>query len=219
MTSPKCSLASPAAQSAQSGAAHWTLECICRRLRGHQFREVTDSASLPRAAVALVLREGPRGSEFLAIHRAHRSGDPWSGHMALPGGRQQPDDPDLITTAVRETREEVGVDLRRAANVIGELDEIRAVAHGRLLDLVIRPIVFVLHQPVEIIPNPHEVQRALWIPLAALRHNSKLYHHPHSLEIGPLPAFEFQGYTIWGLTHRILSSFVELLASDGSTPT
>lgn len=197
----------------------WHLGSIMARLRGYTFRPVTDPADLARAAVALILRDGPRGSEFIAIHRAHRSGDPWSGHMALPGGRQQPGDPDLISTAVRETHEEVGIDLERVAEVVSELDEIRAVARGQLLDLVIRPIVFVLRQPVSIVPNPREVQSALWIPLAALRHNSREYRHPQSPELGPLPAFEYEGYTIWGLTHRILSHFVELMEAKAQEPT
>ncbi len=194
------------------------MELIARRLRGQVCQVISDPPGLPRAAVALLLRDGKAGGEFLAIHRAHRSGDPWSGHMALPGGRQQPDDPDLLSTAVRETREEVGIDLERVGQVLGELDEVRAVAHGRHLDLVIRPIVFGLRQPVQPVPNSREVQTALWIPLAALRHNSTDYRHPQSPELGPLPAVEFQGYTIWGLTHRILWSFVERIETPEATP-
>ncbi|GIW45391.1 MAG: coenzyme A pyrophosphatase [Candidatus Binatia bacterium] len=186
---------------------------ILSRLRGYQFRAVSDPPDLPRAAVALVLRDGARGSEFIAIHRAHRSGDPWSGHMALPGGRQQPGDKTLIGTAIRETREEIGVDLERAGEVVAELDELRAVGRGQLLDLVIRPVVFVLRQPVDLLPNPREVQAALWIPLSALRHENTQRSFQPAPDRTALPAFEFRGYTIWGLTHRILSGFLDLLAS------
>ncbi|MCX8073272.1 MAG: CoA pyrophosphatase [Candidatus Binatia bacterium] len=192
----------------------WSAQEIAERLRERPVHLVKDPPDLPRAAVALILRDGVHGSEFVAIHRAHRRGDPWSGHMALPGGRQQPGDAHLIATAVRETREEIGVDLERAAEVVGELDELRAVGRGQLLDLVIRPVVFVLRAPVQLVPNPEEVQSALWIPLAALRHNSKPYRHPTNAQVGFVPAFEFQGHTIWGLTHRILSGLLDILAKQ-----
>lgn len=172
---------------------------------GYIGEQVVEPPGLPRAAVALILKDGPSGSEFVAIHRAHREGDPWSGHVALPGGRQQAGDATLIETAMRETLEEIGIDLGRWGRPIAELDELRAVGRGRLLDLVIRPILFLLLQPVELRPNPAEVQKALWIPLGAL------HIHPHEQEThDTAPSFEYSGYTIWGLTHRILSRFIEL---------
>jgi 8-oxo-dGTP pyrophosphatase MutT (NUDIX family) len=198
---------------ANQGAEIWSVERIRRALQGFHAACVDDPPGLPRAAVALILRDGTVGSEFLAIHRAHRPGDPWSGHMALPGGRQQPGDLDLVQTAVRETCEEVGIDLQRNGEWIAELDELRAVGRGKLLDLVIRPIVFRLTAAVELHPNPAEVQNAFWIPLAAL-------HVRHEAKPAPtyVPSFEYNGYTIWGLTHRILSRFLETLERDGAYP-
>ena len=66
-------------------------------------------------AVALVLAPGSMGLEALFIRRAERADDPWSGHIALPGGRREPGDADRLATAVRETREEVGVTLPASA--------------------------------------------------------------------------------------------------------
>lgn len=184
----------------------WSAEDIGKCLQGYTGEQVLDPPGLPRAAVALILRNGPSGGEFVAIHRAHREGDPWSGHMALPGGRQQPGDATLVQTATRETREEIGIDLDRCGRPVAELDELRAVGRGRLLDLVIRPVLFVLVQPVELVPNPAEVQSAFWIPLAALQ------VHPHERQACDRPpSFEYNGYTIWGLTHRILSRFLETI--------
>ncbi len=196
-----------------AGDGHrWSTAEIQARLRGFAGTRIEDPPGLPRAAVALVLRDGPSGSEFLAIHRAHRAGDPWSGHMALPGGRQQAGDPDLVHTATRETREEVGIDLSRCGEVVSKLDELRAVGRGQLLDLVIRPILFVLTEAAELCPNPTEVQGALWIPLAAL------HVHPHERQSAAPPSFEYNGYTIWGLTHRILVRFLECLDGADSPP-
>src|SRR6059036_755615 len=95
-----------------------------------------------RAAVALVLRDGPSGIELLFIRRADHPEDPWSGQMAFPGGRSEPGDPDPRATAVRETEEEIGVDLARDAEYLGPLDEVRAAARLRPVDLAISPFVF-----------------------------------------------------------------------------
>ena len=85
------------------------LDRLRRRLAEHRPR-VEDDPELLWAAVAIVLAPDP--DAVLLIRRAERAGDPWSGHMALPGGRYEPKDPDLLGTALRETVEEVGVALK-----------------------------------------------------------------------------------------------------------
>src|SRR5215213_2159058 len=69
------------------------------------------AGALRQAAVALVLRGGVEGAEMLVIKRSEAERDHWSGHLALPGGRAEPSDENLLATAVRETFEEVGLDL------------------------------------------------------------------------------------------------------------
>ena len=185
---------------------------VRERLEGYQ-PAVVEGTAYARAAVAIVLRDGNQGAEFVVIHRAHRRGDPWSGHMALPGGRQDASDHDLSVTAVRETCEEVGVDLALHGERLGTLDELQAIGRGRLLDLIITPFVYALTAPVTLTPNHQEVQSALWVPLASLRRADS--HGTHQLQqFGnqvEYPAFVYRGYTIWGLTHRILSSLIETL--------
>lgn len=189
-----------------------TIELIRHLLRAHRAQTV-DGPEYGRAAVAVVLRDGDAGAEFIVIHRAHRRGDPWSGHMALPGGRQHVSDRDLVVTAARETREEVGVDLERDAELLGSLNDLRAVGRGRLLNLVITPFVYALHSPVDIVPDHVEVQSAFWIPLTTLRRSDVLgtYRQHVDGHDAEFPAFVYRGHTIWGLTHRILSGFLELL--------
>ena len=92
-----------------------------------------------RAAVALILREGARGLEILFIRRAEHPHDPWSGQMAFPGGRAEPGEEDLRATAVRETAEEIGVDLETAAQCLGILDEVRAMARLRPVSRLMAP--------------------------------------------------------------------------------
>jgi len=189
-----------------------TIDTIQERLAEHQ-PVVVDGTGYAHAAVAIVLREGDSGPEFIVIHRAHRRGDPWSGHMALPGGRAQRGDPDLFATAVRETREEVGVDLDRCGRLLGHLDDLRAIGRGRPLDLVIRPFVSAVHGPVTLTPNTREVQSAFWVPLASLRRHEARGTYRHTMHGQQIehPAFVYDGHTIWGLTHRILTGFLEVL--------
>ncbi|HVO22298.1 MAG TPA: CoA pyrophosphatase [Candidatus Margulisiibacteriota bacterium] len=190
-----------------------TIEYIRERLELHQ-PVVAEGAGYARAAVAIVLREGESGPEFIVIHRAHRRGDPWSGHMALPGGRQQAADGSVFATAARETLEEVGVDLERCGTPLGHLDDLRAIGRGRPLDLIITPVVCALHVPVTLTPNAHEVQSAFWVPLASLRRHEARGTYRHTIDGLELehPAFVYEGHTIWGLTHRILTGFLDVLA-------
>jgi 8-oxo-dGTP pyrophosphatase MutT (NUDIX family) len=190
----------------------FVLEEIARSLAVQEPIRITDP-SASRAAVAMVLREGDDGTEVLLIRRATRQGDPWSGHMAFPGGRHQPADPDVVHTALRETREEVGIDLFAAGQVIGRLDELRAVARDRPLDLVITPVVCTLHGPVALELDAREVESALWIPLSFFRLPEARAVHRRALDgvESDFPAYRYEQYTVWGMTHYILERFLALI--------
>jgi 8-oxo-dGTP pyrophosphatase MutT (NUDIX family) len=160
-----------------------------------------------RAAVAILLRDGARGIEALFIHRAEHPQDPWSGHMAFPGGRSEEDESPL-ETAVRETREELGIDLRDA-EILGALDELRPVRRHPL-DLVIAPFVFRVPADVAMRPN-HEVSAACWFSLDDLmdgRHVST-YDYAEGSTVLRFPCFRVEERVIWGLTYRM---FGELAA-------
>src|SRR5437867_5071185 len=118
------------------------------------------------AAVAVILRDGAEGLETLFIHRAVRAGDTWSGQIAFPGGRREPTDADLRATAIRETREEVGVDLT-AAEPLGVLDDMYPRTPV-LPPVVVRPFVFGLVERPPITLNDGEVREAFWVPFRAL---------------------------------------------------
>src|ERR1700741_4973269 len=103
------------------------------------------------ASIALVLRLGSLGEpELLMIKRAEMEGDPWSGHIACPGGRMEPRDRDLEQTAIRETWEETGVDLERHGRILGTLDDIRPRS-PHLPPLVIRPFVAIAEPTVAVV--------------------------------------------------------------------
>lgn len=169
---------------------------------------------VPRAAVALLVRPAPAELEILLIRRAVREGDPWSGHMALPGGRAQPGDADLVHTAARETHEEVGIDPRGGGAWLGALDDLAPASGVRRI--VVQPHVFAVAADAVPVPDPREVDAALWIPLGELVDPAVATEYLHVLEGGTrvrLPAFGTRGQVIWGMTHRMLSQFLELHSS------
>jgi 8-oxo-dGTP pyrophosphatase MutT (NUDIX family) len=171
------------------------------------------------AVVAALLREGPDGVEVLLIQRAEHELDPWSGHMALPGGHGDPADESLVATAMREISEEVGLDLREHAELLGRLPEVEA----RPRQLTIFPLVFALVAGPEPTPNPSEVQRIVWARIDHLRAPAARtgYEITVRQQRHRFPAFDVDGYTVWGLTYRILLDLLALVAPEspeGSEP-
>ena len=191
------------------------LGAVERALRAHRPLHVSLDVEPSRAAVAILLEPRPDDLHLLFIHRAEHENDPWSGHMGFPGGRKDPEDPDLLNTVVREVHEEIGVDLRRTARLIGPIDELQGVARGRQLPMVISPFVFALERPVEPRPN-HEVQSVLWVPLSFLAepNNESIIEHFIDGQPMRLPAYIYRDRTIWGLTFRMIRTFLEVLGRD-----
>ena len=154
------------------------------------------------AGVAIIVRDTQFPSVLL-IKRAERTGDPWSGQIAFPGGKKQPGDLTARDTAIRETMEEVGIDLGRNAEFLGYAEA--ATTHTGNMDVV--PSVFVLRESVEIRSNA-EVSSYRWVDLddllsAKARSTYELNYDGRTVG---MPAFAAGDYLVWGLTHRILSS-------------
>jgi 8-oxo-dGTP pyrophosphatase MutT (NUDIX family) len=160
----------------------------------------------------MILREGPEGAEVLLIRRAEREGDPWSGHMGLPGGRWAPGDASLADTARRETLEEVGLDLQASSVELGSLSTIPAIARGRRTPLTITPYLFVATMNEALVLND-EVDYAIWVPLRSLSDGSATASIEYESDgrTGRLPAWNVRGHVVWGLTHAMLGSLLEHL--------
>lgn len=169
-----------------------------------------------QAAVSLVLRE-PEPVDVLLIKRARSPRDPWSGHMALPGGRMEAGDPHLLATAVRETMEETGVTLETGAAFLGRLPSV-SPASARLPHISIAPHVFLAREPLEAFAASGEVAAVHWIPLETFRTPGVLGEVQIDLPGGTrsFPCYRVAGEVVWGLTFRILSEFLGRLSSPDS---
>ena len=164
------------------------------------------------AAVALILREGLSGIEVLFIRRAEHPDDPWSGHVGFPGGRREPGDMELRATAVRETAEETGIDLAADAEYLGALDELRAMARLRPLDLTISPFVYRLAGSPRFQPN-REVRDLLWLPLSDLLDPGRrsVFDYVEGGAALRFPCVRIDDVVIWGLTYRMFTGFEDRL--------
>jgi len=191
------------------------IERVRIALTGREHRPLGLQGGESFAAVAAVLRPRDGDVEVLLIRRAHHDQDPWSGHMAFPGGRQDPEDPDLLGTAIRETEEEVGLRLDPHRHLLGRLDEVPAVARGRRVGLVIAPFVFAVEGDPPLSPNPREVDELLWTPLGPLARGERDVTLDYDFEGRSiaLPAYDVAGRVVWGLTHRMLEVLFRALDS------
>jgi 8-oxo-dGTP pyrophosphatase MutT (NUDIX family) len=189
-----------------------TLSTVGAALAAHHPRLLP--TWLPGAAVAAVLREGASGLDLLLVERARRRSDPWSGDLAFPGGLAQPSDRDRTVTAIRETREELGLDLQADASQLGRLPDLWAVSPRVLLPMAVSPFVFALKRPARLEPNS-EIAAARWVPLGPLLDPGAREHFTRRY-LGVRLRFECHPLgegRLWGLTLRMVDDLARALQS------
>ena len=200
------------------GAA--TLAAVAERMRGRAVQPApipesshmaAEASGTPRAAVVLILREKPAGLEMLLIKRAERDDDPWSGHVALPGGREEPSDASLQATALRETKEETGLDLEHDGEILGALEPLRPQA--RPMAIMVQPFVAALRKDSPIVASD-EVAEAFWVPLTSFTGPETATESDVKVNGTDIrvPSFRHGQYVIWGMTERIIRQLLALLA-------
>jgi len=157
-----------------------------------------------KAAVALILKKSDKDLETFFVKRIENSKDPWSGQMALPGGKRAKEDQSLKQTVVREILEETKINLLQCCHFLGVMSAMSSV---RVANLKVLPFIFVLEHEPSIVLNSRELESYVWIPLRELiRHRGFT-----KFSFGKSPAYIIGNYTIWGLTYRILEDFIQIL--------
>lgn len=179
-------------------------ETIRARLKARRPRRAHAPKATP-AAVALILARGDKDLDVLLIKRAEHPRDPWSGQMALPGGRSDEGEEDLFATALRETFEETGIRLPRQF-LLGDLDDLHPRSKT-LPPVIVRPFVFGLPARPEVRPSP-EVAGLVWVSLSGLKASACRIKLAIGGEEREVRAYRFGPYIVWGMTERILRQFL-----------
>ena len=185
---------------------------IEQALANHHFRKKLLRPLLKRAAVAMILREVNGEAHILMIRRAARKGDPWSGHMAFPGGVMEAGDRHGFDVACRETEEEIALRLAQSGRFIGRLSELMTHFQLRRRAMVVSPYVFVVDGEFACVPNA-EVSELLWVPIAYLANpgnRERMKWRVGMLDI-PLPCYRYRGRLIWGLSLMMLDELLAIL--------
>lgn len=171
--------------------------------------------NLPRAAVSSILRPDSLNHELvmLFLKRNARVDDPWSGHIAFPGGRFIKQDRDILSTAARELMEEAGIDMRQC-EILGTLNE---VIPSSLRSIRVTPFVVLAPENVDVSLDHNEIERFFWIPVSYFRDQMNI--RPHAIvrfgvktEVSSYKFFK--DYVIWGLTFRVIQDLIERIERE-----
>jgi len=193
------------------------LQLIETRLADHSPNRKWLRRWMKRSAVAMILQVREGELCILMIKRAEREGDPWSGQMAFPGGRMDPEDANGYAVARRETEEEVGLCLGPQDTCIGRLSDLNARPHRGVLGMAVSPFVFRLQREVQFTPN-YEVAEVVWVPIEFLLdtdNRQQMTWEYRGAKI-PMPCYFFEGRRIWGLSLIMLDELMDLV--EGSNP-
>ncbi len=190
-----------------------TLELFIDAFRKYKSTKIPDRRSLARAGVAGILKyDDERGICVMLVKRADRDGDPWSGHMAFPGGRMEKTDRNIYKTTTREVMEETGMALVKDARYIGRLSDLMARTHDRKAQMVLTAFVFYLKNRPDWRLKKDELKERIWVPLDFFV--DPVNRQEMNYKVGDnnlnLPCYYYDGRRIWGLTLVLIDELVTI---------
>ncbi len=184
-----------------------------RLLKERNPRKIGGEPGLVHAAVMMILKETEEEFSMLFIKRPEAEWDPFSGHMAFPGGKMSEGDKSKLETAIRETQEEIGVDLGVHGRILGELDDVNP-NNPRARGYIVTPYLSFLTVEVPLELDRSEVEEAVWVPMEHLRdvRNFKVRMRERDGKLIEDYTYNYGPYLIWGMTGRIVHSFLSITA-------
>jgi len=186
----------------------FTVEILKNRLKPIIHEKEPNSDWAHRAAVVLLLNSLEKGISLLLVRRAVRITDPWSGQMAFPGGYMTSQDTCVLDTAIRETREEVGINLIEH-ELLGTINDVSSTTRI----LIVTPFVALLRNRVDVMLHKDEIAEAAWIPVSDLlmRPLTKQYIKTTEGEL-EVDSILYHDQVIWGLTLRMIEDFLSRIS-------
>lgn len=188
--------------------AHMMKDQIRATLARRARRALPEDAGYP-AAVALLLYESAGAYHIIFTMRTSKV-EHHKSEISFPGGARDPDDADVLATALRESDEEIGV-RPDDVEVLGLLDDMVTISHFR-----VTPVVGVIPYPYEFRANEHEVAEILHVPLDHLLDAANQFEEErerNGLRVR-MQSYRFQDVVIWGATARMLRQFLTLIFPD-----
>lgn len=164
----------------------------------------TTKAQVTTAAVGILLKSTDLGFKILFVKRAESSDDPWSGQIAFPGGKHNPEDRNMKEAVVRETLEETGINLLEGCRFLGIMEPLKSIQRP---EMRIIPFV-VLQEKEQNIKLNKELTGYFWTPLKDLVHNMGSI----SFRSDEFSTFIIGRNVIWGLTFKIVHNLLSLLS-------
>jgi len=163
-----------------------------------------------RAAVLIPLFK-KNGEYHILFTRRTDMVEHHKGQISFPGGRQDKKDKDLLTTALREAREEMGIE-KKDVRILGELDDICTAT----TDFCVSPFVALIPYPYPFKVNSREIEEVLEVPLSVLLDESRFRQELHKGDGKPFLVYFYKhkDHTIWGATAGILKQLLDLLPEE-----
>lgn len=184
------------------------LDELLRRVSNHTPHTLETDGRFPEAAVLVPITRSDEPELILTLRASGLSTH--GGEVAFPGGRRDPEDPDLIFTALREAEEEIGLP-PGLVEVIGPLSPLISL-HG----IRVTPYVGVIPDYVEYLANDAEIVAVFSVPLDFFRQDPR--EHTHRIDYQGrswyVPSYRFGEYKIWGLTAIMIVELINLLYDD-----
>ncbi len=186
-----------------------TTENLKKILSDRNANEIFREGDFVHASVMMILKESEQDYSLLFIKRSASDRDPFSGHMAFPGGRRESADKSKLETAIRETYEEVGININSSGRILGSLDDVNP-NNPRARNYIVTPYLSVLNEEVVLRPDINEVEKTVWVPMRHLVDDGNLevrIRERDGIEVKDY-AYQYEQYLIWGMTGRILHQFL-----------